>query len=315
MKYESAPFASLARVYIKDSYARNLRAAQKHERPAAVHPEVWERYERSIPWISLNVGLIGMVLAEPRGEELMRSAAEGFWKRQDPLWLVAELLLSHGDRHAGTVDGDTIQNAAAGVALETIYLQRDGRRRRVDDGRMILMPRSAIGALIATMARDQVSIVLGGDSFPDDSRRGGQEPLTSFVRSIRSADPVTDRRLSHLRAIAGRALSSRKNQDSLRSLIWESVAASVVNQSEAEIASWMLGAEPLLDPVTLAAGLLVVWNADDPDAVLQHLRTRGLNGRPRGWPDDLDLGLGRDAFSLYVQMLETRLRKASRAST
>lgn len=295
------PFGALIDDRLTAAFERNLSHAARVDRPDRVDVDVWERYVAGQPWVLLNVGIMGLQLQRRETTEVLREASRLFFERRSNYWLVAELIASRGSLEPHTAFGEPVYEAAIQTVQSAVAAKLGSRANDTD--------RSYPGLSMEAVSLIFCAIAKNSSAFrPRDARQlpdMDQTVIAQLVRGVRSADRDMDRRLANLRAIAGRSFGDRANLASLRSLIWGAIAGSTVAQGEQDEGYALMGVEPVLDPVTLATGLLILREGDLYESAVAPRGDLQLGARlrPRGWDDDVDLSAGIEAYVRYVSTL------------
>jgi hypothetical protein len=299
-------YTSIVRDELETAYVTNLRHASRTERPEAVDIDVWERYENGRPWVLLNVGIMGLLLDRADAGGSFERASRLLYERQSNYWLVPELLAARGSLRGETAFGQGLSSIVSETVEATVARTRGLRFERANGDEHPQLRAEAVTLLFCAIARNDSERRRSRRSY--DFEGGDEPPADQLLRSVRSSDRATDRRLANLRAIAGRRFSDKNNLASLRSLIWGAIGASTITQAERDTGYALMGVEPLLDPVTLAAAMLILEEGGLRDRALSaqgELQTAPTRSTPRGWDNDVDLESGRDAFRQYLDVLRT----------
>jgi hypothetical protein len=301
------PFGALVDDRLTAAFERNLSHAGRVDRPERVDSDVWERYDAGRPWVLLNVGIMGLHLQRPETVDVLREASSLFFERRSNYWLVAELIASRGSLAPETAFGETVYEAAMHTVHSAIAAKRGFRTNALD------LPYPGLAAEAVSLIFCAIAKNSGAyrDRVTPYVPPVDQAVIDELLRGVRSADRDVDRRLANLRAIAGRRFGNRANLASLKSLIWGAIGASTVAHEERDEGFALMGVEPILDPVTLATGMLILQEGDQLDLAMARGSElqRGARERPRGWDDNIDLSAGIEAYLTYVSALLQQPRR------
>jgi hypothetical protein len=258
---------------------------ENSELPPNVDADVWARHLATIPWTQLSLGILGAFLGRHSAQESLLDAERRFRVAGDPFWLVCALL--------GRATRTELPPDIARESRLAVLGWLDGDNPEMSDrfeARVALRPDDASTLLYVICARE---------SLP-------QELLGRAAQMVRSTNPHEDRRLSNLRAVATRRPADPQNASSLRNLIWGAIASGSGPFDNVAIDDPRVDPATVFDPITVAACVAVLglghswhWLTEGPlREPLGETRRR-----PRGWPDELSLGLGEDVYRNYLDLL------------